>query len=182
MNENPYQPSAESGSVAGSDRQLQWAGFGARLGAYLIDVLPITFAIAIFYYFFMGFDATWERYNNSPGDMNARVSFLSQRNQIRDLSFTVYILYGAITECSALQGTIGKKLLGLRVTDNDGQQLTIGRSFVRNLAKIISFLPLGLGFLWAIWSKRKRGWHDIIAKTLVVKSSWRNTLGDRTKR
>ena len=53
-------------------------------------------------------------------------------HQIRDLSLTVYLLYCALTECSILQGTIGKRLLGLRVTDNYGQKLTIGRSFVRN--------------------------------------------------
>ena len=171
MNENPYQPPVETDSIDDVDVHMQWAGIGPRLGAYLIDVLPITLAIAFVYYFFLGFDATWERYTNSSGDIDARVTFLSQRNQIRDLSFTVYLLYCALTECSALQGTIGKKLLGIRVTDNNGQRLTIRRSFGRNSAKIISIIPLGLGFLWATWSKRKRGWHDMIAKTLVVKSS-----------
>jgi uncharacterized RDD family membrane protein YckC len=82
----------------------------------------------------------------------------------------VYIVYCTLTEGSAMQATVGKRLLGLRVTDDNGGQLTMARSFGRNIAKIISYLPLGLGFIWAIWSKRKRGWHDMIAKTLVIKT------------
>ncbi|MGH7137906.1 MAG: RDD family protein [Pirellulales bacterium] len=115
-------------------------------------------------------DAASRRYSTARGDISARIDFLTQRNQIRDLSFVVYIVYCALTEGSAMQATVGKRLLGLRVTDDNGRQLTMARSFGRNFAKIISYLPLGLGFIWAIWSKRKRGWHDMIAKTLVIKT------------
>ena len=75
----------------------------------------------------------------------------------------------ALLEGSAMQGTVGKRLLGLRVTDDNGKRLSMGRSFGRNFAKIISYIPIGLGFIWSLWSKRKRGWHDMIAKTLVIK-------------
>ena len=170
VSENPYE--SPFGSKARSDGAFttQSAGFGVRLLAYLIDVLPIILATSAVFYFFLGFDETFQRYSNARGDIEARAAFLKQRNQIRDLSFIVYIVYCAFTECSAMQGTFGKRLLGLRVTDKDGRRLTIGRSFGRNLAKIVCYIPLGLGFIWAIWSDRKRGWHDMIAKTLVVKS------------
>ena len=54
MNENPYQPPVETDSIDDVDVHMQWAGIGPRLGAYLIDVLPITLAIAFVYYFFLG--------------------------------------------------------------------------------------------------------------------------------
>ena len=137
--------------------------------AYHVDVLPITFVTAAVFYLFYGFDDTFNRYLAARNDIDARIAFLSQRNQIRDLSFLIYIIYCAFTECSPMQGTLGKRLFGLRVTDNNGKSLTIGRSLGRNVAKIISLIPLALGFFWAIWSDRKRAWHDMIAKTLVVK-------------
>jgi uncharacterized RDD family membrane protein YckC len=135
----------------------------------LIDVVPITLLIAAVFYLFLGFDETLQKYlRRAADDLNARIEFISQRNQIRDLSFVVYILYCAILEGSALQGTIGKRLVGIRVTDNQGQRLTVVRSFARNFAKIVSFLPAGLGLLWAL-GKRKQAWHDMIARTVVVK-------------
>ncbi|MBT9311010.1 RDD family protein [Leptothoe kymatousa] len=147
----------------------QTAGLGARLLAYLIDILPIILVTSAVFYLFLGFDETIQQYLNARDDINTRIAFLRQRNQIRDFSFLVYIVYCGFLEGSAMQGTIGKRLLGLRVTDKNGRPLTRGRSFGRNVAKLISYIPLGLGFLWAIWSKHNRTWHDMLAKTLVVK-------------
>lgn len=147
----------------------QTAGLGARLLAYLIDILPIILVTSAGFYLFLGFDETIQQYLNARDDINTRIAFLRQRNQIRDFSFLVYIVYCGFLEGSAMQGTIGKRLLGLRVTDKNGRPLTRGRSFGRNVAKLISYIPLGLGFLWAIWSKHNRTWHDMLAKTLVVK-------------
>lgn len=145
------------------------AGLGARALAYFIDIVPITLVIVVVFYIFLGFDETTQQYFNARDDINARIAFLAQRNQIRDLSFLIYIVYGAILEGSAMQATFGKQLMGLRVTDNSGNRLTRGRALGRNAAKLISYIPLGLGLIWAIWAKRNRTWHDMLAKTLVVK-------------
>lgn len=175
MSQNPTQSPMQPTSQDDAGTRLQIAGFGVRLAAYGLDVIPITLMVFAVFYQFLGFDDTFRRYLNRGGDnVEARAEFLVQRNQIRDLSFIVYVVYCAILEESALQGTIGKRLLGLRVTDSQGRSLTMGRSIGRNSAKVISYLPCGLGFLWALWSKRKRAWHDMIAGTLVVKSA-----GDR---
>lgn len=146
------------------------AGFGARVLAYVIDVVPITFLIALFFYVLLGFDQSLEQYLSDRSDRDARVEVLMQQRYIRNLSFLVYLLYCAVAECSAMQGTFGKRLLGLRVTDKDGKRLTFGRSVWRNFAKFFSAIPLGLGFLWVVWSKQKQAWHDSLAKTFVRKS------------
>ena len=169
MPENSSESSPPAHGLHQPPFTAQWAGLGARAIAYLIDILPITLVMVAIFYLFFGFDQTAQQYFNSRDDINARIHFLQQRNQIRDLSFLLYIIYGTFTEGSAMQGTLGKRLMGLRVTDNNGNPLSMGRACGRNAAKLISYIPLGLGFIWAIGSKRKRAWHDMIAKTLVIK-------------
>jgi len=65
--------------------------------------------------------------------------------------------------------TPGKHMMQLRVIDaNTGDKPGWGKSTLRYLAYIISLLPLGLGFLWIAWDRRKQGFHDKIARTLVI--------------
>ena len=78
------------------------------------------------------------------------------------------LLYGPIMESSAWQGTVGKRVCGLAVTDTHGERITFGRALVRFLAKVLSLIVLGIGFLMIAFHPRKRGLHDIIAGTLVV--------------
>ena len=150
---------------------LRLASFGRRLAAYLIDVLPITAATAACFYLYLGFDERVLRYLDAPNDLNARIAFMEQRNSIRDLSFFAYILYCIVADASPLQGTIGKRILGLRVADAQGARLTLSRSMGRSTVKIASIVPIGLGCLWALWSKEKRTWHDMAANTMVLRRS-----------
>ena len=66
--------------------------------------------------------------------------------------------------------TLGKWATGLRIERNDGQELGIGRAFLRHFVGYpVSFALLGLGFLMAAVSVHGRGLHDIIAGTIVVR-------------
>ncbi len=171
MHENPYEaaqlPPVTDAKVLESSEPR--AGFPVRLVANLIDILPLSFAIAAVYYVLLGFGDTLSRYFEARDDIEARFAFLRQRNQIQNLTFLIYIVYSSLMESSSWQATLGKKLLGLRVTDLYGNRLSIGQAFGRNLSKIISSLPCALGYLWAIWSPTKQAWHDSIAKALVIK-------------
>ena len=64
--------------------------------------------------------------------------------------------------------TIGKWLFGLRVIGAENRKVTSGQAFLRWLAAV-GFAPIVLGFLWVIWSREKRAWHDIIAQTWVIR-------------
>ncbi|MBI5040765.1 MAG: RDD family protein [Gammaproteobacteria bacterium] len=67
------------------------------------------------------------------------------------------------------QGTPGKLLLGCRIVDaRSGGRPQVWQVLVRLLGYALSALPLGLGFLWIIWDRRHQGWHDKLARTLVV--------------
>ena len=78
-------------------------------------------------------------------------------------------LYSALMESSATQGTLGKMALGIIVTDMNGDRITFGKATGRFFGKIISSLILCIGFLMIAFTDRKRGLHDMIASTLVVK-------------
>lgn len=78
-------------------------------------------------------------------------------------------LYEALLTCSSWQGTIGKKVLRLKVTDEAGNRIGFGRSTGRFFAKIISTMIMYIGFIMVGFTDRKRGLHDMIAGTLVMK-------------
>ena len=78
-------------------------------------------------------------------------------------------LYFAYLESSERQATFGKMAMGMIVTDLDGRRISFGKATGRYFAKIISAIPIGLGFMWIGWDARKQGWHDKIVGTLVVR-------------
>ena len=78
-------------------------------------------------------------------------------------------IYSIVMESSVRQGTWGKVLLGLKVSDEKGNPITFSRSLVRNLSKILSTTTLGLGYLMGFFDKRQQCLHDRIAGTVVIK-------------
>ncbi len=65
--------------------------------------------------------------------------------------------------------TIGKRLMGLKVVTAAGEPLSWGTSFLRWCGYFISKWCLFLGFFWIMFSHNKRGWHDYLAGTVVVR-------------
>jgi uncharacterized RDD family membrane protein YckC len=85
-------------------------------------------------------------------------------------------LYWPVMESSARQATFGKRLMGLQVTDLQGNRTSFVKSLLRNLAKILSWLILMIGFLLAAFTARKQGLHDMLAGCLVVRTGPSNLL------
>jgi uncharacterized RDD family membrane protein YckC len=78
-------------------------------------------------------------------------------------------LYEALLTSSSWQGTVGKKVLNLKVTDEAGARISFSRATGRHFAKFLSAMILMIGFIMAAFTDRKRALHDIIAGTLVRK-------------
>ncbi|MEB3339827.1 RDD family protein [Okeania sp.] len=72
-------------------------------------------------------------------------------------------------ESSPAKATIGKKIMGIVVTDLNGNLISFGRANTRYFAKTISLITLLIGFIMAAFTKKKQALHDKIAGTLVVK-------------
>lgn len=88
------------------------------------------------------------------------------------VSGTAYLLLGGAYfvyhESSPRQATIGKRLVGIRVTDRHGARLTPARAAARFLAAGLSWLTLNLGHALAAWTPSRRALHDLAAGTRVL--------------
>ena len=126
----------------------QPAGFWLRLLAMLMDLILITALVAT-------------------------VAWLAVRRGLYiPIELTVLLAVVVYTiGCEAQTGqTIGKWLCGLIVTTRDGEPAGSGHLLLREtVGKLVSFLPLGLGFLWCGFTRKKQAWHDSLAKTAVVR-------------
>lgn len=128
-------------------------GFGKRLVATVIDLLIFLIVVNILQFFIFR--------NGSPSrlDLNAMKLLFSTF-----CGLAYYIIMWARFDGA----TIGKKIMKIKIVNEDGSPLTDQAVTRRFLAYILSALPLMLGFLWILWDREKKGWHDKIAKTRVV--------------
>ena len=78
-------------------------------------------------------------------------------------------LYAASLEASPWQATIGKRWMGIKVTDAEGERISFMRATGRHLAKFLSALPCFLGFAVALFSSRGLTLHDRLAGTRVIR-------------
>ncbi|MDD1013331.1 RDD family protein [Pseudomonas rubra] len=65
--------------------------------------------------------------------------------------------------------TLGMQVWGIRVQNSDGSAISLWQALLRFVVSIGSWLCLGLGFIWALFDKRKRCWHDIYSDTQLVR-------------
>lgn len=66
--------------------------------------------------------------------------------------------------------TIGKMIVGVQVVNQEGSIPGFGAVLLREIVgKFLSGLALLLGYLWVGWDREKRGWHDHIGGTYVVR-------------
>lgn len=85
------------------------------------------------------------------------------------LKALLHWVYYALLESSSWQATLGKKALGLEVTDLIGARISFGRATGRWAARYISVMTLGIGYLLAGFTEKKQALHDLIAGTLVIR-------------
>ncbi len=77
-----------------------------------------------------------------------------------------------IAYCTYFHGstgrTPGKSLMGLQVVSVQGTPLSYGTAFLRSVGYLVSSLVFCLGYIWIGFERRKQGWHDKIAGTVVI--------------
>lgn len=139
------------------------ASFWSRLLAYVIDSFILAICISLFASEQLMKLATTvlDRSQNPQAEI--------ERLKFNGLLFLLLALYNTLCEATPMRGSIGKKLCRIVVVDADGQRLSVGRALLRNFSKIASSLAFGIGYLNILWNGRRQGWHDMIAKTYVIK-------------
>lgn len=80
----------------------------------------------------------------------------------------IYVFSSAIFERTSWHASIGKKIVGIEVTDEYENPITLGTALLRNIAKFLNILTLGLGFLVCVSPPKKQTLADRITKTYVL--------------
>jgi len=84
--------------------------------------------------------------------------------------FVLTVVYETILISQWNGQTVGKKLLGIRVTTVDGGRIDWVKALIRSVSKILSTIPLCLGYFWMLWDPNSQTWHDKIAATVVARA------------
>ncbi|MDP8943629.1 MAG: RDD family protein [Actinomycetota bacterium] len=85
------------------------------------------------------------------------------------LATLLSIAYYVYFEGGPTGQTLGKQALGIRVVDLPaGGEIGYGRAFIRWLGRILSSIPILLGYFWMLWDREKQTWHDKLSTAVVV--------------
>ena len=139
------------------DKQFEYAGFWVRVGATLIDTLLMMLITTPLLYGIYG-DQVFESEDFILGGFHILINYI--------FPFIATVLFWTYRSA-----TPGKQLLKLKVVDAEtGEAISMNQSILRYAVTYACAIPLGLGFIWVAFHIRKQGWHDMIAKTVVVRS------------
>ena len=135
---------------------FRYAGHGARLAAWVVDIFLMTMVTAAL--MAVVFASTSGRVDegalNLFGAMGASIAS------------TLYFPFFWV----GTGWTPGMRALGLRVVrERDGGRVGLIPALVRLIGYSIDVLGLFVGFAWILIDRRRRGWHDILAGTVVIR-------------
>jgi len=137
-----------------------YAGFWKRLAALILDWLITLIPGSLIAAMLAGLMVM--------GFGSGVLGFAEIRVLLGPIGFLLWWLYFAYMESSEKQATYGKRIMGIKVVDLQGNRITFRRASGRVFAKIVSGITLAVGYLMAAFTKRKQALHDMMASCLVV--------------
>jgi len=166
---SPYAPPSATVSASGFDpdaTDIVYAGFWRRYLAVFVDGILVAiayYAVYIALIFALGLGSAL-----TGGSSDAALR--GQMMLFGLLSSASYVLisglYYVLQESSSAQATLGKRLLGIKVTDNEGNRLTRLHALGRWASHLVSYATFYIGYLMAAFTERKRGLHDMVPGNL----------------
>ncbi|HKQ06825.1 MAG TPA: RDD family protein [Blastocatellia bacterium] len=137
---------------------LETAGFGLRYGAWMFDFLISLIAIMVFTFVITAVSKQSVVGSNKDLLIVAGLTLL--------LFVLNFVVLAGITGQTA-----GMRILGIYIVRESGKPFTIKQAALRHLLGYpLSMAVFFLGFLWMLWDPRQQGWHDKLARTIVVMS------------
>ena len=143
------------------DIKFQQAGIGSRFYAALIDTALLTLISLVGYY-------VNRRFISELGDMVG--NWLGAVGGV--IVFAMFWGYYMVSEVTANGQTLGKRALGLRVIKEGGYPIGFADAAIRNLVRIVDFLPFfyGVGLLCMMVNRNWQRLGDLAAGTIVIKT------------
>lgn len=142
--------------LAGTAKLMRFAGFWIRFAAVFIDSILLLIPLRILRSLLVE-----ERTGDPVTDLWVNLASLA-------VTLCVNWAYRSGFHASGWQATIGKRAVGIKVTDLQGRRITFDHATGRYLAEFVSSWTLGIGYVMAGLSSRKQALHDKIAGTLVL--------------
>ena len=169
-----YPPQQSQAAYPGYE-PTHYASIGRRFLAALIDGIILGIPIGIISSVLSAMMAVRVIHRSSrdtsfnPGlAADAIGTFFAGFGIIMIISFLLTWAYFALMESSGWQGTIGKKIMDIRVTDLAGGKISVGRATARLAVKAFLSGWFLIGYIMAFFTRRKQALHDLIAGTLVL--------------
>jgi uncharacterized RDD family membrane protein YckC len=146
---------------------VQLAGWGARVGAALIDGLVSGVPVIIGYAVFIANVAS--RANNAyPDDAptaGATIVFV-----IGILASLALWVWNRVIRQGSTGQSVGKSALHIKLVASDTYQpIGAGKSLLRDILRSIFDSACFLNSLWPLWDEQKQTWHDKVMATYVIK-------------
>ena len=147
----------DSKGIVGTVENQEYAGFWVRVAAALIDTVLLAIVVYLPLTLVYGSDY-WQAEKLVAGFWDAVL-------YIAPVVITIWFW-------TKYLGTPGKMLLKLRVVDaSTGNAISTPQALGRYLGYYVSTIPFLLGFIWVGIDKRKQGFHDKLAGTVVVRDT-----------
>jgi uncharacterized RDD family membrane protein YckC len=158
INPEPHSSDTDGQPIGVAAAAPRYVGFWARALASLIDSLLMLLLFLPLLYAFYGAELI-ARGGRLEGGADLLFNYV--------LPLILVLLFWFYRSA-----TPGKIVLKAKIVDED----SLGKPrpwqwFVRYLGYYISLLALGMGFLWVAWDVRKQGFHDKLARTVVIYSN-----------
>jgi len=157
-------PEPQTGPAPG----VEFAPHGARLVAYILDTIILSLVLGLLLgigFVLLAAGATIEGDKVTAVDPAGTAVF----SVLVVVAFAIGVLYFPFFWARSGQ-TPGMRPFGLRVVrDSDGSRIGWGAALLRVVGMWVAATVFYLGFIWIFIDKRRRGWQDLIAGTVVVK-------------
>ncbi len=141
-----------------NENELEYAGFWIRTGAAIIDTVLMLIIIIPMLTAIYGTDY-WINESYVQGFWDVMFNYI-----LPAIAVIIFWVYKSATP--------GKMATKLTIVDaKTGEKPSTGQFIGRYLAYYVSIIPLFLGIIWVGIDKRKQGWHDKLAGTVVIKSN-----------
>lgn len=167
----PLLPAAAAPAVAYAPPAVvsgpRYGGFWIRVVAYLLDSVILSVITTPIVIIFL-LPAVLKAIDQINRNQEPPLELFASLFIIIPLVWILQWLYEALLTSSSWQGTVGKRVVRLKVTDAAGNRISFGRATGRFFGKIVSGMIMDIGFIMVAFTERKQGLHDMIAGTLVT--------------
>lgn len=149
--------------------ELPYAGFFSRFVAFILDYLLISLILSFMIAIFMPANFAIQGPETMEYDEEYIRDLTDAAGPFLWIFYVVWWLYNAILHASRWQATLGKRAMGIIVTDLEGNRIGFGKATLRFAGKIISTFIFFLGYVLAAFTSRRQALHDMIGGTIVLK-------------